>query len=82
MPESRNGPHNPAEISPVVFGENSSENIVTDTEFPNCSCSRIAVVVPITPAPIIAILFTELMLNQIQISNHCANECDAHAMSY
>lgn len=68
----RNGPHNPAETSPVVFGENSSENIFTDTELPNCSSSRIAVVVPITPAPIIAIFFTELILNGLSISNFLA----------
>lgn len=57
-----NGPHKPAEMSPVVFGENSLEKIVNDIPFPNCSCSRIAVVDPITPAPIIAICVTELIL--------------------
>lgn len=56
------GPHNPAETSPVVSGESFSENIVIDTELLNWSSNRNATVVPITPAPIIATFFTELMV--------------------
>lgn len=50
----KTGPHSPAEISPVVFGENLSEKIVIDTEYPKYSCNRYAAVAPQTPAPMTA----------------------------
>lgn len=50
----KTGPHSPAEISPVVFGENLSEKIVIDTESPKYSCNRYAAVAPQTPAPMTA----------------------------